>query len=88
RPDGGRAEIFGHDVVKDAHIVRQLIGLTGQFASVDEKLSATENLIIFARLLGLSRADARRKSTELLEEFGLTEAASRPLAKFSGGMRR
>ncbi|WP_414780994.1 ATP-binding cassette domain-containing protein, partial [Escherichia coli] len=63
-------------------------GLTGQFASVDEKLSATENLIIFARLLGLSRADARRKSTELLEEFGLTEAASRPLAKFSGGMRR
>ncbi|WP_022878491.1 daunorubicin resistance protein DrrA family ABC transporter ATP-binding protein [Microbacterium sp. B19] len=88
RPDGGRAEIFGHDVVKDAHIVRQLIGLTGQFASVDEKLSATENLIIFARLLGLSRTDARRKSTELLEEFGLTEAASRPLAKFSGGMRR
>lgn len=88
RPDGGRAEIFGHDVVKDAHSVRQLIGLTGQFASVDEKLSATENLIIFARLLGLSRADARRKSTELLEEFGLTEAASRPLAKFSGGMRR
>ncbi|MFF8186661.1 ATP-binding cassette domain-containing protein [Microbacterium sp. NPDC016588] len=88
RPDGGRAEIFGHDVVKEAHIVRQLIGLTGQFASVDEKLSATENLIIFARLLGLSRADARRKSTELLEEFGLTEAASRPLAKFSGGMRR
>jgi len=74
--------------VKDAHIVRQLIGLTGQFASVDEKLSATENLIIFARLLGLSRVDARRKSTELLEEFGLTEAASRPLAKFSGGMRR
>lgn len=88
RPDGGRAEVFGHDVAKDAHIVRQLIGLTGQFASVDEKLSATENLIIFARLLGLSRADARRKSTELLEEFGLTEAASRPLAKFSGGMRR
>ena len=88
RPDGGRAEIFGHDVVRDAHIVRQLIGLTGQFASVDEKLSATENLMIFGRLLGLSRADARRKSTELLEEFGLTEAASRPLAKFSGGMRR
>ena len=88
RPDGGRAEIFGHDVVRESHVVRQLIGLTGQFASVDEKLSATENLIIFARLLGLSRADARRKSTELLEEFGLTEAASRPLAKFSGGMRR
>ncbi|MFJ6653311.1 ATP-binding cassette domain-containing protein [Microbacterium sp. NPDC091313] len=88
RPDGGRAEIFGHDVVRESHVVRQLIGLTGQFASVDEKLSATENLIIFARLLGLSRGDARRKAAELLEEFSLTEAASRPLAKFSGGMRR
>jgi ABC-2 type transport system ATP-binding protein len=88
RPDGGRAEIFGHDVVRSSHVVRQLIGLTGQFASVDEKLSATENLVIFARLLGLSRGDARRKATELLEEFSLTEAASRPLAKFSGGMRR
>ena len=88
KPDAGRAEIFGYDVVRDAQIVRQLIGLTGQFASVDEKLSATENLVIFGRLLGLSRADARRKSNELLEEFGLTDAASRPLAKFSGGMRR
>ncbi|MDF2665038.1 MAG: ABC-type multidrug transport system, ATPase component [Microbacterium sp.] len=88
RPDGGRAEIFGHDVAREPHVVRQLIGLTGQFASVDEKLSATENLMIFGRLLGLSRGDARRKASELLEEFGLTEAASRPLAKFSGGMRR
>ncbi|WP_150955077.1 ATP-binding cassette domain-containing protein [Microbacterium testaceum] len=88
RPDGGRAEIFGHDVAREPHVVRQLIGLTGQFASVDEKLSATENLMIFGRLLGLSRGDARRKASELLEEFGLTEAAARPLAKFSGGMRR
>ena len=88
RPDGGRAEVFGHDVVHESHVVRQLIGLTGQFASVDEKLSASENLMIFGRLLGLSRADARRKASELLDEFGLTEAASRPLAKFSGGMRR
>ncbi|WP_125133078.1 ATP-binding cassette domain-containing protein [Microbacterium sp. 10M-3C3] len=88
RPDGGRAEIFGHDVVRESHVVRQLIGLTGQFASVDESLSATENLVIFARLLGLSRADAKRRATELLEEFSLTEAAARPLAKFSGGMRR
>jgi ABC-2 type transport system ATP-binding protein len=88
RPDGGSATIFGHDVVKEAQVVRQLIGVTAQFASVDEKLSATENLIIFSRLLGLSRRDARTKTTELLEEFGLTEAASRPLAKFSGGMRR
>ncbi len=88
RPDGVRAEIFGHDVAREPHVVRQLIGLTGQFASVDEKLSATENLMIFGRLLGLSRGDARRKASELLEEFGLTEAAARPLAKFSGGMRR
>jgi len=88
RPDGGSARIFGHDVVKEPHIVRQLIGVTGQYASVDESLSATENLIIFSRLLGLGRAEARRKSAELLEEFGLTEAAGRPLKHFSGGMRR
>jgi ABC-2 type transport system ATP-binding protein len=62
--------------------------VTGQYASVDETLSATENLVIFSRLLGLSRAEAKRKSTELLERFGLTEAASRPLKAFSGGMRR
>jgi ABC-2 type transport system ATP-binding protein len=88
RPDGGSAQIFGHDVVKQAQIVRQLIGVTAQFASVDEKLSATENLIIFARLLGLGRSEARKKASDLLEEFNLTEAARRPLAKFSGGMRR
>jgi ABC-2 type transport system ATP-binding protein len=88
RPDAGSATVFGHDVVKEAQIVRQLIGVTAQFASVDEKLSATENLVIFSRLLGLGRSEARKKSAELLEEFGLTEAASRPLAKFSGGMRR
>ncbi|HWB91108.1 MAG TPA: ATP-binding cassette domain-containing protein [Puia sp.] len=88
RPDGGHAAIFGYDTVREAHIVRQLIGLTGQYASVDEKLSATENLFLFSRLLGLSRSDARKKSTELLEAFDLTEAAKRPLSKFSGGMRR
>lgn len=88
RPDAGEARIFGHDVQKEAQVVRQLIGVTAQFASVDEKLSATENLVIFSRLLGLSRSEARRKSAELLEEFGLSEAAKRPLAKFSGGMRR
>lgn len=88
RPDAGSARIFGHDVVKESQIVRQLIGVTGQYASVDESLSATENLIIFSRLLGLSRADARLKADELLEEFGLTEAAKRPLKNFSGGMRR
>ncbi|MZQ86754.1 ATP-binding cassette domain-containing protein [Paenibacillus sp. 5J-6] len=88
RPDGGSAKIFGHDVVKESQIVRQLIGVTGQYASVDESLSATENLMIFSRLLGLGRAEARNKTVELLEEFGLTEAAKRPLKNFSGGMRR
>ncbi len=88
RPDAGSARIFGHDVVKEPHIVRQLIGVTGQYASVDEALSATENLIIFSRLLGLGRLEARKKAADLLEEFGLTEAAKRPLKNFSGGMRR
>lgn len=88
KADEGAAKIFGYDVVKDAQIVRQLIGVTGQYASVDETLSATENLIIFSRLLGLSKAEAKRKASELLEEFGLTEAAKRPLKNFSGGMRR
>jgi len=88
RPDGGEARVFGHDVRHEAQVVRSLIGVTGQYASVDETLSATENLVIFARLLGLSRADSKRKAVELLERFGLTEAASRPLKNFSGGMRR
>lgn len=88
RPDAGSARIFGYDVLKEAQIVRQLIGVTGQYASVDESLSATENLIIFSRLLGLGRAEAKRKAGQLLEEFGLTEAAKRPLKQFSGGMRR
>lgn len=88
RPDGGTATIFGHDVAKEPQIVRQLIGVTGQYASVDEALSATENLVIFSRLLGLKKAAAKQKAAELLEEFDLTEAAKRPLAKFSGGMRR
>ena len=88
RADGGEARIFGHDVAKEAQIVRQLIGVTGQSASVDENLSATENLRLFSKLLGLSGKQARIKSAELLEEFGLAEAAKRPLKKFSGGMRR
>ena len=88
KPDKGHAAIFGYDTVHEAHIVRQLIGLTGQYASVDEKISASENLFLFARLLGLSRSDAKKKSRELLEAFDLTEAAKRPLSKFSGGMRR
>jgi ABC-2 type transport system ATP-binding protein len=88
RPDGGSARIFGHDIVREAHIVRQLIGVTGQYASVDETLSATENLYLFSRLNGLGRKAAKAKSAALLEEFGLTDAAKRPLKQFSGGMRR
>lgn len=88
RPDGGGGRIFGHDVVREPTAVRSLIGVTGQYASVDEDLSATENLVVFARLLGLSRLDARRKAVELLDEFDLAEAASKPLKNFSGGMRR
>jgi ABC-2 type transport system ATP-binding protein len=88
KADGGTAKIFGYDVAKDPQIVRQLIGVTGQSASVDEALSATENLVIFSRLLGLNKNEARQKASELLEEFNLSEAAKRPLSKFSGGMRR
>lgn len=88
KPDAGTAKIFGHDVKQEAHIVRQLISVTGQFATVDEKLSATENLTIFALLLGYRRSEARKKAAELLELFGLTHVANRTLDKFSGGMRR
>ena len=88
KPDGGSARVLGHDILREAAVVRSLIGVTGQYASVDEKLSATENLVIFGRLLGLRHSAAKRKAAELLEEFSLTEAAKRPLAKFSGGMRR
>ncbi|MGV9971106.1 ATP-binding cassette domain-containing protein [Nocardia beijingensis] len=88
RPDGGSGRIFGHDVVAEPTAVRSLIGVTGQYASVDEDLSATENLIVFSRLLGLGRVEARRKAAELLEAFDLTEAANKPLRHFSGGMRR
>ncbi|GGF22682.1 ATP-binding cassette domain-containing protein [Williamsia phyllosphaerae] len=88
RPDAGRAEIFGHDVVAEPVAVRSLVGVTGQYASVDEDLSARENLIVFARLLGKSRVESRTIASDLLEEFGLEEAATRPLNEFSGGMRR
>ena len=86
--DGGTGEVFGHDVRTEPHLVRQLIGVTGQFASVDENLTATENLWLFARLQGLGRTEARRRGAHLLEQFDLTEAASKPISAFSGGMRR
>ena len=88
RPDGGSATVSGYDVVRDAHQVRQLIGLTGQYASVDEGLSGTNNLIMIGRLLGLSRRDARARAAELLMRFELTDAAGRPAKTYSGGMRR
>ncbi|WP_066907621.1 ATP-binding cassette domain-containing protein [Millisia brevis] len=88
RPDGGRARIFGHDVVSSAGAVRSLIGVTGQYASLDEDLTAEENLLIFARLVGASRRAARRRAADLLDEFGLSDAARRTVRGFSGGMRR
>src|SRR5256714_7506750 len=86
-PDPGRAEVFGGDVVGDAPVVRELIGLTGQFAAVDEILSGRENLMMFGRLFDLPRAEARRRADELLERFDLADAADRPARTYSGGMR-
>ena len=86
--DGGEAEIFGVDVRREPHRIRQLVGVTGQYASVDENLTGAENLILFARLLGQSTAQARRTAVDLLGRFGLEEAADRQIQNFSGGMRR
>jgi oleandomycin transport system ATP-binding protein len=87
-PDTGRATVAGYDVVRQPRQLRRVIGLTGQYASVDEKLSGWENLYMIGRLLDLPRKDARRRADELLERFSLTEAAKRPAATYSGGMRR
>jgi ABC transporter DrrB family efflux protein len=87
-PDAGRAELFGLDVVTDAPAVRELIGLTGQFAAVDEILSGRENLEMFGRLFDLSPEQARVRAGELLERFDLADAADRPAHTYSGGMRR
>src|SRR3954465_9987222 len=86
--DGGRAEVFGHDVQREPHVVRQLLGVTGQYASVDENLTATENLMLFARLQGVAKPTARTTAASFLEQFDLTEAATKPISAFSGGMRR
>ncbi len=87
-PDAGRAEVFGHDVVREPAAVRELIGLTGQFAAVDELLTGRENLEMFGRLFKLSREDAHRRAGELLDRFDLAQAADRPARTYSGGMRR
>jgi oleandomycin transport system ATP-binding protein len=88
RPDAGHATVGGYDVVKQAHRVRSLIGLTGQYASVDETLTGVENLVLIGRLLGIPRKEARARARELLTQFRLDDAADRAAGKYSGGMRR
>lgn len=88
RPDAGHARVLGHDVVREADAVRSRMSLTGQFASADEDLTGLENLVLIARLLGFSRAGATARARELLEAFGLADAAGRPVKKYSGGMQR
>src|SRR5215204_4364529 len=88
RPDDGSARVLGHDIVREADEVRGVVSLTGQMASVDEDLTGRENLILLARLLGLPRAQAKARASELLEAFGLADAAGRLVKHFSGGMRR
>jgi oleandomycin transport system ATP-binding protein len=87
-PDSGRAHVGGYDVVRHAQAVRQLTGLTGQYASVDEALTGVENLVLIGRLLGMPRHRARSRAAELLERFSLSDAAGRPAGTYSGGMRR
>jgi len=88
KPDGGRARVLGYDVTEKANLVRSLIGLAGQYAAVDENLTGRENLRMVGNLNHLSRADVGRRTTELLEQFDLVDAADRTLKTFSGGMRR
>ena len=88
RPDEGSASVRGYDVVKDAAKVRRLIGLTGQYASVDEDLTGLQNLTLIGELLDLRRADAKVRAAELLEWFDLTDAGKRAAKTYSGGMRR
>jgi ABC-2 type transport system ATP-binding protein len=88
KPDAGTAAVLGHDVVREARTVREKVSLTGQYASVDEDLTGHENLVLVGRLLGLSWGGARRRAAELLEAFGLVEAAGRQVMTYSGGMRR
>jgi oleandomycin transport system ATP-binding protein len=87
-PDAGQAAVLGYDVAAQAHQVRQLIGLTGQYASVDETLTGTENLVLIARLTGATRKDAKDRARELLTRFRLADAAGRAVKTYSGGMRR
>jgi ABC-2 type transport system ATP-binding protein len=88
QPDAGSARVLGHDVVAEDDTVRGLVSLTGQFASVDEELTGRENLLLLGRLLGFARGPAGERADELLDAFGLTEAAERLVSTYSGGMRR
>ncbi len=88
RPDAGSARVLGHDIVSEPDAVRGVVSLTGQLASVDEDLTGRENLILIGRLLGLRRAAAKERAGELLEAFGLAEAAAKLVKNYSGGMRR
>jgi oleandomycin transport system ATP-binding protein len=88
RPDSGTARVHGADVLRDPERVRRMIGLTGQYASVDEDLTGIQNLVLIGRLLDLSARDARARADELLQWFDLTAAAGRPAKTYSGGMRR
>jgi len=88
RPDGGRAQIMGHDVVKDAPAVRRRIGLAGQFAAVDPNLTGRENLRLIGKLAQLPKPAIMPRAAELLERFQLADAADRPVKTYSGGMRR
>src|SRR5918997_472457 len=88
RPDAGRATVGGYDVVREAPRVREIIGLTGQYASVDEDMSGRRNLVMIGRLLGNNRVQARARAYELLERFELSEAGDRIAKTYSGGMRR
>jgi ABC-2 type transport system ATP-binding protein len=88
RPDAGTAHVFGHDVVRHAAAVRDRISLTGQYATLDDGLTARENLVLLSRLHGHVRASAALRAVELLDAFALTEAADRLVRTYSGGMRR
>ncbi|SFC12479.1 ATP-binding cassette domain-containing protein [Streptomyces aidingensis] len=88
RFDAGRATVCGHDVARRPERVRELIGLTGQYAAVDETLSGRQNLVMFGRLFKLRAGAARRRADELLDRFGLAGAAGKSAAQYSGGMRR
>ncbi|RKN46680.1 ATP-binding cassette domain-containing protein [Streptomyces hoynatensis] len=88
RPDGGSARVLGHDLLTEAEAIRSRVAVTGQFASLDTDLTGHENLLLLGRLHGLSRAARRRRAADLLDAFGLSGAAGRPVGGYSGGMRR